>query len=114
MLYIICYMLYYILYVILCKILFKVILPMGRLQQSSAFGLIILKVNTDLFKKENRIHDRSVLIQTLCSRFPQRYLWYCYKGTDFILVCLFIRSYICLFIHISMYYLFIYFNKKRT
>ena len=41
-------------------------LPMlERLKQSSVFGLIILKVNTDLFEKENRMYHRSVSIHIM-------------------------------------------------
>ena len=42
------------------------ILPMlERLKQSSAFGLIIMKGNTDLFEKENRMYHKSVFIHTM-------------------------------------------------
>ena len=33
-----------------------------RLKQSSVFGFIILKVNTDLLEKENRMYHRSDFI----------------------------------------------------
>ena len=36
-----------------------------KLEQCFVFGLIIIKVRTDLFEKENRTyHDRSVFIHT--------------------------------------------------
>ena len=42
------------------------ILPMlEKLKQSFVFGLIIIKVNTDLFEKENRTYHRSVFIYTI-------------------------------------------------
>ena len=45
---------------------FVMILAMlERLKQSSAFGLIIIKVNTNLFEKENRMHHKSVFIHTM-------------------------------------------------
>ena len=36
-----------------------------KLKQSFVFGLIIIKVNTDLFEKENRTYHRSVFIHTI-------------------------------------------------
>ena len=33
-----------------------------KLKQSFVFGLIIIKINTDLFEKEYRMYHRSVLI----------------------------------------------------
>ena len=36
-----------------------------RLKQSSAFGLIILKVKIDLFEKENRMYYKNVFIHTM-------------------------------------------------
>ena len=36
-----------------------------RLKQSSAFGFIIIKVNTDLFEKKNRMYHKSVFIHTM-------------------------------------------------
>ena len=45
---------------------FVMILPMlEKLKQSFAFGLIIIKVNTDLFEKENRMYHRTVFIHTI-------------------------------------------------
>ena len=45
---------------------FVMILPMlEKIKQSFVFGLIILKVNTDLFEKENITYHRSVFIHTL-------------------------------------------------
>ena len=45
---------------------FVMILPMlEKLKQSFVFGLIIIKVNTDLFEKENRTYHRSVFIHTI-------------------------------------------------
>ena len=42
------------------------ILPMlEKLRQSFVFGLIIIKVNTDLSEKENRTYHRSVFIYTI-------------------------------------------------
>ena len=42
------------------------ILPMlGRLKKSSTFGLIIIKANTDLFEKENRMKYKIVFIHTI-------------------------------------------------
>ena len=42
------------------------ILPiLERLKQRSAFGLAIIKLNTDLFEKENRVYYKSVFIHTL-------------------------------------------------
>ena len=42
------------------------ILPMlERLKQSSTFGLIIIKVNIDLFEKGNRMYHKSVFIHTM-------------------------------------------------
>ena len=42
------------------------ILPMlEKLKQSFVFGLIIIKVNTDLFEKENRTYHRRVFIHTI-------------------------------------------------
>ena len=42
------------------------ILPISeRLKQRSAFGLAIIKLNTDLFEKENRVYYKSVFIHTL-------------------------------------------------
>ena len=42
------------------------ILPMlEKLKQSFLFGLIIIKVNTDLFEKENRMYHRSVFIHAI-------------------------------------------------
>ena len=42
------------------------ILPvLKKLKQSFVFGLIIIKVNTDLFEKENRTYHRSVFIHTI-------------------------------------------------
>ena len=47
------------------------ILPMlEKLKQSFAFGLIIIKINTDPFEKENRTYHRSVFIQD------------CHRGID--------------------------------
>ena len=45
---------------------FVMILPMlEKLKQSFLFGLIIIKVNTDLFEKQNRMYHRSVFIHTI-------------------------------------------------
>ena len=45
---------------------FETILPMlEKLKQSFAFGLLIIKVNTDLFEKESRTYHRSVFINTI-------------------------------------------------
>ena len=45
---------------------FVMILPiLENVKQSFVFGLIIIKVNTDLFGKENRAYHRSVFIQTI-------------------------------------------------
>ena len=45
---------------------FVMILPMlEKIKQSFVFGLIILKVNTDLFEKENITYHRSVFIHTI-------------------------------------------------
>ena len=45
---------------------FVMILPiLGKLKQSFVFGLIIIKVNTDLFEKENRMYQRNVFIHTI-------------------------------------------------
>ena len=42
------------------------ILPMfKKLTQSFVFGLIIIKVNTDLFKKEDRMYYRIVFFHTI-------------------------------------------------
>ena len=42
------------------------ILPMlEKLKQSFVFGLIIIKVNTDLLEKKNRMYHRSVFIHTI-------------------------------------------------
>ena len=42
------------------------ILPMlERLKQSSTFGLIIIKVNIDLFENGNRMYHKSVFIHTM-------------------------------------------------
>ena len=41
------------------------ILPMGRLKQIFVFSLIIIKVNTGLFEKENRIYHRSAFIHAM-------------------------------------------------
>ena len=41
------------------------IVLMEKLKQSFAFGLIIIKVNTDLFEKENRTYHRSIFINTI-------------------------------------------------
>ena len=42
------------------------ILPMlERLKQSSAFCLIIIKVKTNLFEKENRMYHKSVFIHIM-------------------------------------------------
>ena len=42
------------------------ILPiLERLKQRSAFGLAIIKLNTDLFEKENRVYYKSVFIHIL-------------------------------------------------
>ena len=42
------------------------IFPMlERLKQSFTFGLIIIRVNTDLFKKENRMYHKSAFIHTM-------------------------------------------------
>ena len=42
------------------------ILPiLGKLKQSFVFGLIIIKTNTDLFEKENRMYHRSVFIYNI-------------------------------------------------
>ena len=42
------------------------ILPMlEKLKQSFVFVLIIIKVNTDLFKKESRTYHRNVSIHTI-------------------------------------------------
>ena len=42
------------------------ILPMlEKLKQSFIFGFIIIKVNTDLFEKENRTYHRSVFIHAI-------------------------------------------------
>ena len=38
---------------------------MGRLKQIFVFSLIIIKVNTGLFEKENRIYHRSVFIHAM-------------------------------------------------
>ena len=44
-----------------------------RLKQSSVFDLIIIKVNTDLFEKENNVPQK---------RFHSHYLQDCHKGID--------------------------------
>ena len=45
---------------------FVMILPMlEKLKQSFVFGLIIITINTDLFKKENRMYHRSIFIHTI-------------------------------------------------
>ena len=45
---------------------FVMILSMlERIKESSAFGLIIINVNTDLFEKENRMYHKSVFIHTM-------------------------------------------------
>ena len=45
---------------------FVMILPMlEKLKQSFVFGSIIIKVNTDPFRKENRTYHRSVFIHTI-------------------------------------------------
>ena len=36
-----------------------------KLKQGSVFGLIIIKVNSDLFEKKNRIYHRSVFIYSI-------------------------------------------------
>ena len=42
------------------------ILPMlEKLKQNFVLGLIIIKVNTDLFEKENRMFHRSIFIHTI-------------------------------------------------
>ena len=42
-----------------------ILLMLERLKQSSTFGLIIIKVNTNLFEKENRIYHKSIFIHTM-------------------------------------------------
>ena len=42
-----------------------ILLILEKLKQSFVFGLIIIKVNTDLFEKENRMYHRSVFIHTI-------------------------------------------------
>ena len=55
-----------VLYLLRCKICDDTSYAMlEKLKQSFVFGLIIIKVNTDLFKKENRMRHRSVFIQTM-------------------------------------------------
>ena len=45
---------------------FVMILSMlEKIKESSAFGLIIINVNTDLFEKENRMYHKSVFIHTM-------------------------------------------------
>ena len=52
------------LYLLRCRI--YMILPMlGKQKQSFVFGLIIIKVNTDLFEKEKRMYHRGVFIHTI-------------------------------------------------
>ena len=36
-----------------------------KLKQSFVFGLIIIKVNIDLFEKENRVYHRAAFIHTI-------------------------------------------------
>ena len=48
------------------------ILPMmEKLKQSFVFGLIFIKVNTNLFEKENRIFHRSVFVHTVFKIFTE-------------------------------------------
>ena len=42
-----------------------VLLMLEKLKQSFVFGLITIKVNTDLFEKETRTYHRSVFIPTI-------------------------------------------------
>ena len=42
-----------------------ILIMFEKLRQSFVFGLIIIKVNTDLFEKENRTYHRSVFICTI-------------------------------------------------
>ena len=45
------------------------ILPMlERLKQTSVFGLMIIKVNTVLFEKENKMYQKSVFIHTIATK----------------------------------------------
>ena len=46
-----------------------------KLKQSFVFGLIIIKVNTDLFEKENRTHHRTVFIHTIFKIAIGKYDW---------------------------------------
>ena len=48
-----------------CKRFVMVLLMLERLKQSFVFGLIFIKINTDLFKQENRMYHRSVFIYTI-------------------------------------------------
>ena len=47
-------------------------LMLEKLKQSFVFGLIIIKVNFDLFEKENKCTTEALLL-SLCSKLPQRY-----------------------------------------
>ena len=47
-----------------CKIV-MILLMLEKLKQSFVFGLIVIKVNTDLSEKENRTYYRSVFIYTI-------------------------------------------------
>ena len=51
---------------------YVMILPMlGKLKQSFVFGLIFIKVNTNLLEKENRMFYRSIFVHTVFKIFTE-------------------------------------------
>ena len=53
-----------VLYLLRCKICDDTP-TLEKLKQRFVFGLIIIKVNTNFFKKENRIYHRSIFMHTM-------------------------------------------------
>ena len=103
---------------------FVMILPMlEKLKQSFFFGLIVIKVNTDLFKKENRTYHRSVSMHTIFKIAIE--IWW--LGSNFIsedwnaqtiiiiiIIIIVIIIIVIIIIIIITIYLFIYLNYLFT